>query len=194
MINYFDSISVIANRIFNNLINGTNIDLQTSGFDPITAAIIQFVIVTAISYLLAPKPPSGQGQQQQSQGFLVNRDSNNNPIPVVYGNRQLGIIKTFVETSGSDNKYLYFAGVLCEGGGAGIASIDEIYVDDKLVIFDGALTDGTLRQVSDKDKNFYKSGSLISIQAFYGLDNQPVSSLLNETTNWTSDHKLSGLA
>ena len=160
--------------------------------DPITSAIIQFVIVTAISYLLAPKPPSAQ--QQESQGFLVNKDSNNNPIPVVYGNRQLGIIKTFVETSGSDNKYLYFAGVLCEGGGAGITSIDEIYVDDKLVIFDGALTDGTLREVSEKDKNFYKSNSLISIQAFYGLDNQPVSSLLDETTNWTSNHKLSGIA
>jgi hypothetical protein len=192
MINYLGSISEIANRIFNNLINGTNIELNISGFDPITAAIIQFVIVTAISYVLAPKPPSGQ--QQQSQGFLVNKDSNNNPIPVVYGTRQLGIIKTFVETSGSDNKYLYFAGVLCEGGGAGITSIDEIYVDDKLVIFDGALTDGTLREVSDKDKNFYKDGSLISIQAFYGLDNQPVSSLLDETTNWTSNHKLSGIA
>ncbi len=159
----------------------------------IISAIINFVIVTAISYVLAPKPPSGQGQQQ-SQGFLVNKDSNNNPIPVVYGTRQLGIIKTFVETSGSNNKFLYFAGVLCEGGGAGITSIDEIYVDDKLVIFDGALTDGTLREVSNKDKNFYKGGSLISIQAFYGLDNQPVSSLLDETTNWTANHKLSGIA
>jgi hypothetical protein len=179
--------------LFGNSLNQNIVSLYKADPATITSAIIQFVIVTAISYLLAPKPPSRQGQQE-SQGFLVNKDSNNNPIPVVYGNRQLGIIKTFVESSGSDNKYLYFAGVLCEGGGAGITSIDEIYVDDKLVIFDGALTDGTLREVSDKDKNFYKSGSLISIQAFYGLDNQPVSSLLNETTNWTSDHKLSGLA
>jgi hypothetical protein len=87
------------------------------------------------------------------------------------------------------------AGVLCEGGGAGITAIDEVYVDDKLVTFDGALTDGTIRGVSSGDTNFYKGGeSLISIQGFFGLDNQSASSLLDETTNWTSNHKLSGLA
>ena len=87
------------------------------------------------------------------------------------------------------------AGVLCEGGGAGITAIDEVYVDDKLVTFDGSLTDGTVRGVSSSDTNFYKNGeSLISIQGFFGLDNQSASSLLDETTNWTSDHKLSGLA
>jgi predicted phage tail protein len=87
------------------------------------------------------------------------------------------------------------AGVLCEGGGAGITAIDEVYVDDKLVTFDGALSDGTIRGVSSSDTNFYKGGeSLISIQGFFGLDNQSASSLLDETTNWTSDHKLSGLA
>jgi predicted phage tail protein len=64
-----------------------------------------------------------------------------------------------------------------------------------LVTFDGSLTDGTIRGVSSGDTNFYKGGeSLISIQGFFGLDNQSASSLLDETTNWTSDHKLSGLA
>jgi hypothetical protein len=58
-----------------------------------------------------------------------------------------------------------------------------------------SLTNGTLRGVSSSDTNFYKNGeSLISIQGFFGLDNQSASSLLDETTNWTSDHKLSGLA
>jgi hypothetical protein len=86
------------------------------------------------------------------------------------------------------------AGVLCEGGGNGIESVDEIYVNDKLVVWSGALTDGTVRTVNSSDTNFYKDGSLISVQAFYGLDNQPVSSLLDESTNWGSNHKLSGVA
>ena len=162
----------------------------------IASAIIQFVITTAISYILAPKPKAPrQSSQDEAKGTLVNKDSNNNPIPIVYGKRQVGLTRVFVESSGSDNQYLYVAGVLCEGGGAGITAIDEVYVDDKLVTFDGALTNGTLRGVSSSDTNFYKNGeSLISIQGFFGLDNQSASSLLDETTNWTSDHKLSGLA
>jgi hypothetical protein len=162
----------------------------------LVTAIITTIITTAISYIIAPKPKAPRfNSQDEAKGTLVNKDSNNNPIPVVYGKRQLGIIRTFVESSGADNQYLYVAGVLCEGGGSGITAIDEIYVDDKLVTFDGTLTDGTLREVSSGDANYYKGGeSLISVQGFFGLDNQSASSLLNETTNWTSDHKLSGLA
>jgi len=162
----------------------------------IVSAIIQFVITTAISYIISPKPKAPrQSSQDEAKGTLVNKDSNNNPIPVVYGKRQVGLTRVFVESSGTDNQYLYVAGVLCEGGGAGITAIDEVYVDDKLVTFDGALSDGTIRGVSSGDTNFYKGGeSLISIQGFFGLDNQSASSLLDETTNWTSDHKLSGLA
>ena len=163
---------------------------------PIITAIITTIITTAISYLIAPKPKAPRfSSQDEAKGTLVNKDSNNNPIPVVYGKRQVGLTRVFVESSGSDNQYLYVAGILCEGGGAGITAIDEVYVDDKLVTFDGSLTNGTLRGVSSSDTNFYKNGeSLISIQSFFGLDNQSASSLLDETTNWTSDHKLSGLA
>jgi hypothetical protein len=183
-----------VNALFNNPINQEVISLYKA--DPATVtAIITTIIVTAISYVLAPKPKAPrQSSFDEVKGTLVNKDSNNNPIPIVYGKRQVGIIRTFVESSGTDNQYLYVAGILCEGGGSGIQSIEEIYVDDKLVTFDGALTDGTLRGVSSSDTNFYKGESLISIQAFFGLDNQSVSSLLDETTSWTSDHKLSGIA
>jgi len=163
--------------------------------EAVVTAIITTIITTAISYLIAPKPKSPrQSSNDEVKGILVNKDANNNPIPVVYGQRQVGLTRVYVESSGVDNQYLYIAGVLCEGGGAGIESIDEIYVDDKLVTWSGALTDGTLRTVNSSDTNFYKDGSLISVQAFYGLDNQSASSLLQEQANWTSNHKLSGLA
>jgi len=165
------------------------------GFDPITSAIVQLVVTTAISWVLAPKPnkPNLAGQQQ-AQGILVNKASNNTSIPVVYGKRQVGIARVFVESSGTDNQYLYMAGVLCEGGGNGIESIEEIYINDKLVTWSGSLTDGTVRTVNSSDTNYYKDGaSLISVQSFYGLDNQSVSSLLDESTNWGSNHKLSGV-
>jgi len=164
--------------------------------EAVVTAIITTIITTAISYLIAPKPKSPrQSSNDEVKGILVNKDANNNPIPVVYGQRQVGLTRVYVESSGVDNQYLYIAGVLCEGGGAGIESIDEIYVDDKLVTWSGALTDGTLRTVNSSDTNFYKDGtSLISVQGFYGLDNQSASSLLQEQANWTTNHKLSGLA
>jgi hypothetical protein len=166
------------------------------GFDPITSAVVQLVVTTAISWVLKPEPPKRNVQQQETaQGILVNKASNNTAIPVVYGQRQVGISRVFVESSGTDNNYLYMAGVLCEGGGNGIESVDEIYVNDKLVTWSGSLTDGTVRTVNSSDTNFYKDGaSLISVQAFYGLDNQSVSSILDESTNWGSNHKLSGVA
>jgi hypothetical protein len=165
------------------------------GFDPVTAFVVQLVVTTAISWVLKPDPPKRNVQQQETaQGILVNKASNNSAIPVVYGKRQVGIARVFVESSGSGNQYLYMAGVLCEGGGNGIESVDEIYVNDKLVVWSGALTDGTVRTVNSSDTNFYKDGSLISVQAFYGLDNQSVSSILDESTNWGSNHKLSGVA
>jgi len=166
------------------------------GFDPITTAIVQLVVTTAISWVLAPKPKKPNvPEQQQAQGILVNKASNNTAIPIIYGKRQIGISRVFVESSGTDNQYLYMAGVLCEGGGNGIESIEEIYINDKLVTWSGSLTDGTVRTVNSSDTNYYKDGaSLISVQSFYGLDNQSVSSLLDESTNWGSNHKLSGVA
>ena len=165
------------------------------GFDPITSAVVQLVVTTAISWVLKPEPPKRNVQQQETaQGILVNKASNNTAIPVVYGKRQVGVSRVFVESSGTDNTYLYMAGVLCEGGGNGIESIEEIYVNDKLVTWSGALTDGTVRTVNSSDTNYYKGESLISVQSFYGLDNQSVSSLLDESTNWGSNHKLSGVA
>ena len=97
MIDLFNSISVLANRIFDNLINGTDVPLYTSGFDPITSAIIQFVIVTAISYIIAPKPKAPRfNASDEAKGVTVSKDSNNNPIPVVYGKRQVGLTRVFV--------------------------------------------------------------------------------------------------
>ena len=161
----------------------------------ILAQVAVAVVTTAISYAIRPKPkaPNMPSQQYESaQGILINKSSNNENIPLVYGQRQLGIQKVFVESSGTNNEYLYLAGVLCEGN---IESIDEIYINDKLVTWSGSLTDQTVRTVNSSDTNYYKDGaSLISVQPFFGLDNQPVSSLLDESTNWGSNHKLSGVA
>ena len=109
-----------VNNLFINPISQEVISLYKAEPATITA-IITTIIVTAISYIIAPSPKKPRfGSTDENKGILVNKDSNNNPIPVVYGQRQVGLTRVYVESSGVDNQYLYIAGVLCEGGGKGI--------------------------------------------------------------------------
>ena len=126
------------------------------------------------------------------KGILLNHQSNDMSIPVVYGIRKVGGTRVFVETSGTDNEFLYIGLVLCEGE---IESVDKIYVDDKEVTWSGALADDTLRTVDSSDGNFYKdSTSLISVKCHYGTDAQTQCDLLGTLSSWTSNHRLRGLA
>ena len=130
--------------------------------------------------------------EETERGILLNKQSNNSSVPVVYGERLLGGTRIFIQTSGTDNEFLYVALVLCEGE---INSIEEIRVDDKVVTFSGALTDNTQRTVASSDSNFYKDGvSYITVEPHLGTDGQSASSLLSTLSSWGSNHKLSGLA
>ena len=129
--------------------------------------------------------------EETERGILLNKQSNNASIPVVYGERLIGGTRIFISTSGTDNEFLYVALVLCEGE---INSIEEIRVDDKVVTFDGALSDNTQRSVASSDSNFYKDGqSYITIEPHFGTDGQSASSLLSTLSSWGSNHKLSGI-
>ena len=124
-------------------------------------------------------------QQEQAKGTLVNKQSNNAQIPVIYGERLVGGTRVFLETSGTDNQYLYGAIVLGEGE---INAITQIKVDDEVVTFSGAFADGS--QITSTGDRF---GTTITIQPFYGTAGQSASSLLTTLSSWTSNHKLSGL-
>ena len=129
--------------------------------------------------------------EETERGILLNKQSNNSSIPVVYGERLIGGTRVFIETSGTDNEFLYIALVLCEGE---INSIEQIKVDDKVVTFNGALTDNTQRTVATSDSNFYKSDvSYITIEPHFGTDGQSASSLLSTLSSWGTNHKLSGI-
>jgi hypothetical protein len=135
---------------------------------------------------------------QNAQGVLVNKFSSNAHIPIVYGTRKVGGNVVFLETSGTDNEFLYMAIVISEGE---INDITSIFVNDTLVTFDGDIADNTQRSVASSDANFFKAPdddssaeSLITIEPHYGTDTQSASSLLSELSSWTSSHSLKGLA
>jgi len=161
-------------------------------FNPYVALGV-FAIGWLFSRSLKPDVPDfGTNDFEETErGILLNKQSNNACIPVVYGERLIGGTRVFIETSGTDNTYLYVALVLCEGE---VNSIEEIRVDDKVVTFDGALTHGTTREVASSDSNFFKdSTSHIQVQAFMGKDDQVASSVLTPLSSWGSNHRLRGI-
>lgn len=111
---------------------------------------------------------------EQQQGFLVNKNSNIGPIPVIYGERKIAGTRVFVATSGSNNNYLYMAIVLCEGE---VEEIGDVYIDD------------TLFEIGSK----YWGNVLIN--KYVGTDTQTAdSTLVNANIGWTNNHRLQGLA
>ena len=149
-----------------------------------------------LTWVLRPKVPDMPDFGTNSfddfeRGLLINKQSNDANIPVIYGERLTGGTRVFMETSGTDNTYLYMSIIMAEGE---INDIEEIRIDDKVVTWASALSDTTEVEVNSSDSNFYKdSTSLIRVQPFYGTDGQSASSLLSTLDNWGSNHKLSGL-
>jgi hypothetical protein len=144
----------------------------------IKSVITGFAISKAVSWL-APKPELPDfTQDAEATGVLVNKQSNNANIPVIYGTRLVGGTRVFLETSGNDNQYLYGALVLCEGE---INGITKIYVEDKEVTFSGSFSDGGT--ITSNDSRF---GDTIQVQTFYGTDAQSQSTLLNNLSSWSN--------
>jgi hypothetical protein len=158
--------------------------------------LVSLGVTLFLTWALRPKVPEIQdfGTNEFDdfeRGLLINKQSNDANIPVIYGERLTGGTRVFMETSGTDNTYLYMSIVMAEGE---INDIEEIIIDDKVVTWASALSDGTEVEVNSSDSNFYKdSTSLIRIEPHYGTDGQSASTLLSTLTNWGSNHKLSGL-
>ena len=164
------------------------------GFVEDVVDVVVDVVENVVGWLI-PQPEipdfGDDYAEQQAQGILVNKFRANASIPVVYGTRKVGGNVVFLETSGTDNQYLYMALVLSEGE---INSVETLFVNENQVTLSGALTDGTQRTVASSDSNFFADSSLITVEAHLGTDSQSASTLLSTLTSWTSNHRLRGLA
>ena len=152
--------------------------------------------IQVISWLKKPDTPDTPNMdtipEQVAKGVLVNKTSSNAPLPVIYGQRKIGGVGVFLETSGTDNEFLYMIFALCEGG---VESCEQIYIDDKLVTWSGTLTHGTERTVGSGDSNFYKdSDSKISVTWYDGRDDQTYNTTVGALSSWTSNHRLRGVS
>ena len=157
--------------------------------------IIVDIVEDVISWIIPiPEIPDygDLNQDQIAKGVLLNKISANASIPIIYGTRKVGGNVVFLETSGTDNEFLYMIMVVSEGE---IDDISQIYINDNLVTWSGDLADNTERTVNSSDSNYYKdSASLISVKPHYGSDSQTYDTLVGGLSSWTSNHRLRGLA
>ena len=152
--------------------------------------------IQIIGWLNKPRMPDTPNMdnvpEQNAKGVLLNKQSANGPIPVIYGKRKVGGTLAFLETSGDDNEFLYMIIALCEGQ---VESCEKIWVDDKQVTWSGALTHGTERTVGSGDSNFYKdSDSKITVTWYDGRDDQTYNTTVGTLSSWTSNHRLRGVS
>ena len=166
---------------------------KVTGFFKNMNPLVSLGVTLFMSWVLRPKVPEIEDFGTNSfddfeRGLLINKQSNDSNIPVIYGERLVGGTRVFMETSGTDNTYLYMSIVMAEGE---INDIEEIRVDDKVVTWASALSNGTEVEVNSSDSNFYKdSTSLIRVQPFYGTDGQSASSLLSTLSMYTPNNEI----
>ena len=163
--------------------------------------VIVDIVDSVISWLLPmPDIPDFGELDNTAKGVLLNKRSSNSGIPIIYGTRKVGGNLVFMETSGTDNEYLYAILILSEGE---IDDITSIFVNDNIVTWSGDLADNTERTVNSSDSNFYKADpndpdssaeSLITVRPHYGTDSQTYDTLVGSLSSWTSNHRLRGLS
>jgi len=140
--------------------------------------IFLWVVSTAVSYTQAKKAKdAARRAAEDAAGVLVNKESNDANIPVIYGRRRVGGTRVYVSSKdvagGDKNEYLYIALAMCEGE---INSISDIEIDD----------------VSISNSKF---NGLISYNIYTGSDTQAADPLLLESSaKWTAAHTLKGTA
>ena len=120
----------------------------------------------------------------QLKGVLLTKQGNINHIPVVYGTRLVGGHRTFVGTTGTNNEYLHLVYALCEGEVEAIASI---YINDTEIAV------GDLDGSGNVNAGVFNG--LCRIKKYVGTDAQTADAdLVSEVTDWTTNHRLRGVA
>ena len=160
------------------------------GASAMTAHVIGMVItagvVVAGSKVLGKfMAPDVSDMGQLGLSIRDNSPSNTAPIPVVYGQRQIGGTRVFLTTTGTDNKYLHLVLAVCEGE---VSQLHQVYVNDvQLYNADGS--------INSKFRGGDDNRAYIKVNFHTGADDQVADSDLISATNlWDSTCTLSGIA
>jgi len=147
------------------------------------AAIVGYLATTAItSWALSALAPD-VGGIGGSRGLMVNATDPAAPHDIVYGTVRKGGIRTYVESTGDENKFLHMILVLA---GHELAGIDDIYLNDEIVTLDGSgfVTSG----------GWAENGNKVRIKKHLGSQTAPDADLLAESNQIDANFVGNGIA
>ena len=117
--------------------------------------------------------PSMPDVASTASSVLLNKSSNNAPIPLIYGQRKVGGTRVLMEVTGDSNEFLHIVLAVSEGE---IDSITDVYLND----------------IAESDSKF---DGVLDVYRHLGSDTQAAdSNLVSAVSNWTSSHQLKGTA
>lgn len=141
--------------------------------------LTHFLVTTALGAAinaLSPKPSS------TPSGYNVTATGSALDHQIIYGRAKVGGVRVFDSTSGSNNVYLHR---VIAFAGHEVESFDEIYINDEI-----ATLDGTGNVTSPSAYNGY-----VRIKQHLGSPTQTADTdLVNEVEEWTTSHRLQGIA
>ena len=162
--------------------------------------IINAIVSAVVGSVFGGKKGRGGAGSSRDQGLIVNKNSNNDPVPVIYGRTRVGGTRVYMETSNGSgdtggSNILNIVLLLCEGQ---MGDIKKVWFNDS-VVFEGTGTHGTIYGPDDDvdDEEVNKFRNTVEMQYFDGRDDQTVSTLIQNSVgsgNWSNNHRLRGLA
>jgi len=151
----------------------------------LTAILIGGLIVVGGALLVGKMMKAKQQGGRSDPGMLVNKNSNNDPIPIVYGERRVGATRTFMRSAAADgasgsNEYLHIVYTICEGP---VEEISKIYFND-VEVWD--VSSGISTSAGEDNIDF---SGLLEINNHLGDQTAADANLLSRfSSEWSSNH------
>ena len=149
------------------------------------------------------KAMKNKGMRQAQRSLLVNKQSNNDPIPVVYGRKRIGGVRVYVNTSNgsgdtSGTEYLNIALAHCEGKTGQLKKLifNDVIIwdhDDGGTYNGGSETAGyPLQGFRSTTPNY---GSKVTATYHPGHPDQTTDSVLSASigSDWSTNNRLRGI-
>jgi hypothetical protein len=149
-----------------------------------TSFAVSFALGAAMK-ALSPKPSIGSiggGGGGSNRGYQTTAIGTALDHQIIYGRMRVAGARIYDEATGTNNKYLHR--VLAFAGHE-VQSFDEIYINDEVVTLDGS---GNVTSPA-------KYNGKVRIKLHLGASDQTADTfLISESTHWTTQHTLNGLA
>jgi hypothetical protein len=136
------------------------------------------LLLGAASRALMPKPSfsqSNRGYQTTALGSALDHQ-------IIYGKMRVGGARIYDEATGTNNKFLHR---IIAVAGHEIEAFDDIYLDDELVTLDGTGNVTSPERYDGKVRILTHLGS---------PDQVADATLVSESSKWTNEHRLRGIA